>query len=171
MNFLTTTEFRSKLFPEVSFKLRIVTVGRRIEYFRAQTESNGNDFEWRKSNRALWKTLVLDFDGIETDGSKPSVDDLFLNGPEELITEVSRELVRMATPLGATDSSDESIIELAEQQIAEARMRIEARKNSEPQSSGPTVEAVTRTAADAPAIQTKPEPFASEGIVMANLGT
>ena len=163
MNFLSTTEFRSKIFPEVRFTMRIVTVGRRIDFLRAQGQLNG-DLEWRRNNRALWNTLVADFDGIEIDGAKPSVDALFLNGPEELVEEVTTELVRLATPLGATDSSDEAIIEAARRQIAEAETRMDTRKNSEPQSSGPIPETATPTAADAMATPMKPAAFESEEI-------
>jgi hypothetical protein len=155
MDFLSTNQFQSKRFPEVSVTIRNITIGRRMEFLQAQRQANG-DFEWRHIARALWNALIKDFEGLTIDGVKPSIDGLFLDGPEELVDEISTHLVRLSTPLGATDAGDEAIIEAARQQIAEAESRIAQRKNSEPQSSGPTPESVIPTAANATATQTRP---------------
>jgi|SRR5262245_19305994 len=163
MDFVSTNKFQSKRFPEVSVTIRSVTIGRRMDFLQAQRQTNG-DFEWRHSARALWNALIKDFDGLTIDGVKPSIDSLFLDGPEELVDEISTYLVRLSTPLGASDNGDEAIIESARQQIAEAEARMATRKNSEPQSSGLIPEAVTRTAADAAATPTKPERSGSDGI-------
>ena len=153
MDFLSTTEFRSKLFPEVKLTIRTVTVGRRMEFLRTQREV-GDDLG--RAIQALWNSLIKDFDGLTIDGVKPSIDDLFLEGPESLVDEISTELNRLLTPLGATDGADEAIIASARQQIAEAEARIAARKNSGPQSSMSIPDPDTRTAANAGAIPTTP---------------
>jgi hypothetical protein len=170
MNFLSTTEFRSKRFPEVSVTIRSVTIGRRMDFLAAQRQTNG-DFEWRRSARALWNALIKDFDGLTVDGVKPSIDSFFLDGPEELVDEISSHLVRLSTPLGSADGADEAIIEGARAQIAEAESRIAQRKNLEPQSSGPIPEAVTPTAASAAATQTKPAASGSDETATASLAT
>ena len=154
MDFLSTTEFRSKLFPEVKLTIRTITVGRRMEFLRTQREV-GDDLGWR-AIQALWNSLIKDFDGLTIDGVKPSIDDLFLEGPESLVDEISTELNRLLTPLGATDGADEAIIASARQQIAEAEARIAARKNSGPQSSMSIQDQDIRTAANAGAIPTTP---------------
>jgi hypothetical protein len=154
MDFLSTSQFRSKRFPDVTVTIRSITIGRRMDFLQAQRQTNG-DFEWRQSARALWNALIKDFDGLTIDGVKPSIDNFFLDGPEELVDEISSHLVRLSTPLGATDAGDEAIIEAARVQIAEAESRMAQRKNSEPQSSMSIPEAGTRTAADATTIPTK----------------
>ena len=160
MDFLSTTEFRSKLFPEVKLTIRTVTVGRRMDFIRTQREV-GDDLG--RSVQALWNSLIKDFDGLTIDGVKPSVDDLFLDGPESLVDEISSELNRLLTPLGATDGADEAIIASARQQIAEAEARIAARKNSGPQSSTLIPDPDIRTAANAGAIPTTPAGSAETG--------
>jgi hypothetical protein len=159
MDFLSTSQFQSKRFPEVKVTIRIVTVGRRMDFLKGQRQTNG-DFEWRHTARALWNALIKDFEGVTIDGVKPSIDSLFLDGPEELVDEISSHLVRLSTPLGTADGADEAIIEGARTQIAEAESRIAQRKNSVPQSSGSIPEAVIPTAANATA--TPPRPAGSE---------
>jgi hypothetical protein len=153
MDFLSTTEFRSKLHPEVKVTIRVVTIGRRMEFLRAQHKAAGDDLEWRVQMRAIWDVLVKDFEGVTVDGVKPSVTDFFVDGPEDLVDEISTELLRQTSPVGSTDSGDEAAIAAARQQIAEAEARIAARKNSGPQSSGSTPEAAIPTAANAKATE------------------
>jgi hypothetical protein len=153
MDFLSTTRFQSKLHPDVNVTIRVVTIGRRMEFLRAQGKAAGDDLEWRVQMRTIWEVLVKDFEGVTVDGVKPSVPELFLEGPEDLIDEISTELVRQLSPVGSSDSGDEAAIATAKQQIAEAEIRIAARKNSEPQSSGSIPEAATLTAANAKATE------------------
>jgi hypothetical protein len=153
VDFLSTTEFQSKFNPDIKVTIRVVTIGRRMEFLRAQRKAAGDDLEWRVQMRAIWEVLIKDFDGVTIDGVKPSVTDLFLDGPEDLVNEISTELLRQTSPIGTSDSADEDAIAAARQQIADAEARIAARKNSEPQSSGSIPETATRTAANAKATE------------------
>jgi hypothetical protein len=153
VDFLSTTEFRSKLHPEVKVTIRVVTIGRRMEFIRLQRTAAGDDLEWRVAMRVIWNVLVKDFEGVTVDGEKPTVEVLFLEGPEDLVDEITTELLRLTNPIGTNDSADEAAIAAARQQIAEAEARIAARKNSGPQSSGSTPEAATPTAANAKATE------------------
>lgn len=160
MDFLSTTEFRSKLHPEVRVTFRVVTAGRRIDLIRQWREV---DSDVAQESRLIWNLLIKDFEGVTIDGKKPSIEDFYLEGPEDLVEEIRTELIRMIQPLHKTDSGDESIIESARQQIAEAEARIAARKNSGPQSSTFPI----RTAASVSETQTMPEELESEEIAMA----
>lgn len=160
MDFLSTTGFRSKLHPEVRVTFRVVTAGRRIDLIRSWREINS---DVAQESRLLWNLLVKDFEGVTIDGRKPSIEEFYLDGPEDVVEEIRTELVRMIQPLHKTDSDDESIIESARQQIADAEARIAARKNSGPQSSTIHI----RTAANVAEAQTMPAGFESDEIAMA----
>jgi hypothetical protein len=160
VDFLSTTEFRSKLHPEVRVTFRVVTAGRRIDLIRNWREINS---DVAQESRLIWNLLVKDFEGVTIDGKKPSIEDFYLEGPEDVVEEIRIELIRMIQPLHKTDSGDEAIIESARQQIAEAEARIAARKNSEPQSSTFPI----RTAANVAEAQTMPAEFGSDEIAMA----
>jgi hypothetical protein len=153
MDFLTTQRFESKQHPEIWFIFRMPTIGRRMEFLRARDQA-GDDLEWRKVARALWNVMIKDFGGITTDGAKPTIDDLFLEGPEDLVLEVSSELTRLCNPLKETDEADEAIIDRARLQIKEAEERMAARKNLGPQSYS---QAGIPIAAPAPEAAMKPE--------------
>ena len=95
MDFLSTTEFRSKLYPEVKVTIRIITVGRRIDFLRNWHAADSAVEVLEEAGR-LWNSLVKDFEGVTVDGIKPSIEDFYLNGPEDLVEEIRNELLRMA---------------------------------------------------------------------------
>jgi hypothetical protein len=161
MDFLSTTKFQSSLYPEVKVTFRVVTAGRRIDLIRNWREVNS---DVAQESRLLWNLLVKDFEGVTVDGKKPTIEDFYLEGPEDLVEEIRTELIRMIQPLHKTDSGDEAIIESARQQIAEAEARIAERKNSEPQSFTSPI----RTAASVAEPQTMPAEFESDEIAMAS---
>lgn len=158
IDFASTVEFASARYPGVRVRIRKPTVGARMAIQQRIDEAKG-DLEWRRALRALWNELVVDAN-VTIDGSKPAVDELFLNGDEQLVDEVATELVRMTRPLGTDDEADLRLIEDCRRQILEAEERIARRKNSAPQSSGPQPDAGTRAAGDA--VETATRPAGSE---------
>lgn len=162
IDFTSTTEFTSAKYPGVRIKIRKSTIGARMAIQRRIDEAKG-DLEWRQAIRALWNELVADYN-VTIDRKKPAVEEFFLNGDEELVDEICSELLRISRPLGTDDDPDQKLIEDCRRQIREAEERIARRKNSAPQSSGPTPDADTRTAGSASSTQRKPGESAPSAI-------
>jgi hypothetical protein len=163
IDFTSTTEFTSAKYPGVRIKIRKPTIGARMAIQRRIDEAQG-DLEWRQAIRALWNELLADYN-VTIDGKKPGIEEFFLNGDEQLVDEICSELLRISRPLGTDEDSDQRLIEDCRRQIREAEERIARRKNSAPQSSGPTPGAGTRTAGSAGS--TRPKPGESEPSVTA----
>jgi len=160
MDHKSTIEFRSKTRPDVVFTIRVVSFGLRRDYskitekIRKNSETNGSGLEYDIA-LAAWMLLIKDFDGLTIDGEKPTIERLFLDGPEDLLIEIVPVLNNLVEELRSGDATDEATIAKAHHAISQAEERIRRRKNSEPQSSITSQEEFIRTAENVTMTQTK----------------
>jgi hypothetical protein len=160
MDHKSTIEVRSKIDPDVVFTIRVVSFGLRRDYakrvakIRKNSETNGTGLEYDIA-LAAWTLLIQDFDGITIDGTKPTIETLFLGGPEVILMEIVPVLNDLVEELRVGDSADEAEIAAAKHRIERAEERIARRKNLEPQSSIISQEESTKTADDVTTTQMK----------------
>lgn len=160
MDYKSTIEYRSKTDPDVVFTIRVISFGLRRDYsksvekIRRQSETNGAGLEYDIA-LAAWQALIQSFDGITIDGEKPTIETLFLRGPENIMIEIVPILNDLVEELRVGDGADEAIIAASRYKIEKAEERIARRKNSEPQSSITSQEESTRTAESVTTTPTK----------------